>query len=64
MDCIYVLRLHRVVVAFQELKKLKHAISIVESDKSKLLESLEDYERYRQVHGRLRARVGYRCNRP
>jgi Domain of unknown function (DUF4200) len=33
----------------QEIKKLKHAIAIVEGEKSKLLETLEDYERYKQV---------------
>ena len=32
-----------------EIKKMKHAIAIVESEKSKLLETLEDFERYRQV---------------
>jgi translation elongation factor EF-1alpha len=33
----------------QEIKKLKHAIAIVEGEKSKLLETLEDYERYKQA---------------
>jgi hypothetical protein len=33
----------------QEIKRLKHAISIVEGEKLKLAETLEDAEQHRQV---------------
>lgn len=33
----------------QEIKKLKHAISLVQGEKSKCKEALDDCERYRKV---------------